>query len=167
MDMVKRLTRKMRGWLFVAVVLISVSCTFEHPDDVCFNDTNSFFEGCFEGDISAPVGTGRIQVVLNHAGFPETRLMAGCTAMSLANGSEIVTLSGEVQCGGTTAKLQGLRANSLTLTLIVRRLPDLGNAVAVDVSTEDGMPFATALALQRCELPVSGCQDFGMRVPFG
>lgn len=151
----------------LAVVLFGVSCTFEHPRDVCGDYRNSFFEGCFEGDVSAPLGTGRIKLVLNTAGFPETRVMAGCTAMSLASGTEIVTLSGEVQCDGTTAKLQGLRVNSLRLKLNVRRQPALGNAVIVDVSTEDGMPFATALALPRCVTPASTCQDLGMRVPFG
>lgn len=151
----------------IAVVLFGANCAFEPSGLACTDNKNTLFEGCYEGDISVPAGGGKIRLVLNTAGMPETKVMAGCIALSLAAADEIVTLAGEVQCGGNAAKLQGLRVNGLTLKFDVRRQPANGNAVTVDVTTEDGMPFASALAVPRCPNPTTTCLDLGMRVPFG
>lgn len=159
-------TRLLLSAAVILVVLFGANCSFSPSGLACVDNKNTLFEGCFEGDITAPAGSGKIKLVLNTAGMPETKMMAGCAAMSLAGG-EIVTLAGEVQCGGVNAKLQGLRANGLTLKLNVRRQPANGNAVTVDVTTEDGTPFASALAVPRCAMPVMTCLDLGMRVPFG
>lgn len=160
-------TRILLSVAVIAVTLFGANCAFEPSGLACTDNKNTLFEGCYEGDISSPVGGGKIKLILNTAGMPETKTMAGCIAMSLAGSDEIVTLAGEVQCGGSGARLQGLRVNGLTLEIDVRRQPANGNAVTVDVTTEDGTPFASALAVPRCATPTTTCLSLGMAVPFG
>ncbi len=159
--------------LFVLAVIVlplfGFSC-IEPRHYSCGDHANTQFEGCFEGEITTPVSGGDIQLILNSAGMPGTKMLAGCVAIKPRGGGgrdEFVTLSGEVKCGGTEAQLQGLRVNGLTLRLKASRQPPGGNAVTVDVISEDGTPFASALALPRCRNPVPTCLDIGMRVPFG
>ncbi len=151
----------------VAVTLFGANCAFEPSGLACTDNKNTLFEGCYEGLIGSPASGGKIKLVLNTAGMPETKMMAGCIAMSPTGSNEIVTLAGEVQCGGADAKLGGLRVNGLNLRLNVRRQPANGNAVTVDVTSEDGTPFVSALGVARCPNPTTTCLDFGIAMPFG
>jgi len=148
----------------LTAVIIGANCSFSAS--VCISNKNTLFEGCYEGEVTDPASGGKLSIILDTAGQPETNVLSGCLEAQLATGREFVTLAGEVSCGNQSANLTGMLAGGQTLAIKVVRQPETGNAVTLDVTTEGGVPFASAIGLNRCSVP-KPCPAMGMLVPFG
>jgi hypothetical protein len=159
-----------RRTLFATAVLTAViagaNCSFHVPAP-CRSNLNTLFEGCFEGEITDPTSGGKITVILDTAGQPETDVLSGCLEAQLSSGPVSVSLAGTVSCQpDTEATLTGMLAGGETVAFTIVRQPSAGNAVTVDVTTDAGAPFASATGLARCTMP-RPCPAVGMLIPGG
>ncbi len=157
--------------LFAAAVLAAVvfgaNCSFNPRPADCVAQQNDQFAGCFEAEITDPAGAGKIRLILDDAGQPGTRVLAGCLDLSLASGPVFVSLAGQASCVvNQEADLTGMLPGGETLTLRVLRQPAAGNAVTVDVTAEGSTLFSSAPGAVRCGVPAT-CTSLGMVVPFG
>jgi hypothetical protein len=148
----------------LAAVIFGANCSFE--PQACVTTANTFFEGCFEGEVTDPADGGKFRIILDNAGNPSSSVLGGCLDLTLASGREIVPLSGGVSCSiSQEANLTGVKVGGTNISIHVVRNPAAGNAVTLDVTTSDEA-FTSALALPRCTV-VMTCPDTSIRMPFG
>lgn len=152
----------------IAAVVFGANCSYNPPRSAdCVGQQNDQFEGCFEAEITEPAGAGKLRLILDNAGQPATRVLSGCLELTLASGTEFVSLAGEASCTvNQQANLTGMLPGGETLTLVVLRQPATGNAVTIDVTAEGSTLFTSALGAPRCGIPAT-CASLGMVVPFG
>jgi hypothetical protein len=151
----------------IAAVVFGANCSYNPRRADCVAQQNNQFEGCFEAEITDPAGGGKLRLILDNAGQPDTRVLGGCLDLSLVSGSVFVSLAGETSCDvDQRADLTGMLPGGETLTLRVLRQPATGNAVTVDVTAEGSTLFTSAPGAVRCGVPAT-CASLGMVVPFG
>jgi hypothetical protein len=151
----------------IAAVVFGANCSFNPRPADCVVQQNTQFEGCFEAEITDPAGSGKLRLILDNAGQPDTRVLGGCLDLSLVSGPVFVSLAGEASCVvNQQANLTGMLPGGETLTLRVLREPATGNAVTVDITAEGSTLFTSALGAVRCGVPAT-CPGLGMVVPFG
>lgn len=155
-----------RKSLFAAAVLAAVifgaNCSFDPQP--CNNEA-PFFAGCFEGESTDPAG-GKFRIILDAPGSPGSGALGGCLDVTIGN-REVVPLAGNAVCvPPQEANLTGMVAGGTTIHVKVVRQPMDGNAVTVDVTSQDSALFRSALGLARCPM-VMTCPDATIRTPFG
>ena len=126
---------------------------------------NTFFEGCFQGQVTDPAGFGGLTIVLE-PNPADALLLTGCqkadsiTGMG-ANGTFMGTVTDDRQQARVTVTA------STTFTILVRRSPDGDvDATTVTLSNEAaGAPFNRAPDLARCD-PHRTCAELGFPMAF-
>jgi hypothetical protein len=124
---------------------------------------NTFFAGCFEGEITDPASAGKLKIILV-AGQSDEFTLSGCLQASLATGTETATLSGMVQEDRQQAELTGMVNPQKSFVILVERQP-AGETAAdtVTVSNVRDTSFNSAANLSKC---TQTCADLGIPLPF-
>ncbi len=128
---------------------------------------NTFFAGCFRGQVTDPSGFGELIIVLE-AKTEDSFMVGGCIQF-MTGGTTVTngTLAGEVreakhQAGVTVTPTSG--APMFTL-LVERNPPGNVNATTVTLTNEGGAPFVGAANLQICPTALT-CPILSTRMPF-
>lgn len=156
-----------RRSLFAAALLGAVvfwaNCSFEAPLSTPQEpDWNTFFAGCFEGEIVDPPA-GKIRIILV-AGESDEFTLTGCLEASQASGEISATLAGTVQSDRQQAQLTATTNQGSTFQILVARQP-VGEVAAdtVTVSNLSNAPLNSAPNLTRC---TDVCASMSMKLPF-
>ena len=126
-------------------------------------DWNTFFAGCFEGEITDPAGAGKVKIILV-AGTSDEFTLTGCLEASLATGTETATLSGTVQDDRQRAQLTGMVSPQKSFVILVERQP--AGEIAADTITVSNVrdaSFNSAANLSKC---TQTCAGLGIPLPF-
>ncbi|HEX9636371.1 MAG TPA: hypothetical protein VGB99_02465 [Acidobacteriota bacterium] len=155
-----------RKILFAATVLGAVvfwaNCSYNPPVATPQEpDWNTFFAGCFEGEIVDP--PGKLQIILE-AGASDEFTLSGCLTASLGDGEQTATFAGTVQADRQRAELMATSNLGGEYVIAVERQP-AGEVVAntVTVTNVTNAPFNNAPNLTRC---TATCPSMSVRLPF-
>jgi hypothetical protein len=127
---------------------------------------NLFFEGCFRGPTTDPVGQGELTIIL--VADPEATVsLEGC--IQGANPVFVATHAGFVLGDSaeerTHALVTVLPQGRPAFALAVQGQPPGSEAQTMTLVNESGFPFRRAENLARCAAPTT-CADLGISVPF-
>jgi hypothetical protein len=128
---------------------------------------NTFFAGCFQGQVTDPAGFGGLTIVLE-ANADDSVLLGGCqradnTTGANANGALSGMVTDDRQQARVTVTPQ---APATPFTMLVRRSPDGDvDATTVTLSNDAGAPFNSAPDLARCN-PQRTCPELGFPMAF-